>query len=203
MKKWQEDLIKDIRTNSNIDDFDSGVFFKMPDKPPHEEFTRSNHDALQEAINSCIIKPKYFLEIGVHRNGQNSSTHTILKNLPEDGKYLGVDIEDKTFLDNPQRGIYTIQTSSSNYNIVIDKLNSIGVQQLDFIFIDGWHSINQVLDDWEYVNLLSDYGAVAFHDTTLHPGPFSFIYNLNTDKWKVFPNLCPLDHGFGYCRKRI
>lgn len=203
--QWENDLVRDIRTHSNLDDEDypvaalglkySGIF--------GIEFTDANHAALQEAISYCNPSAKTFLEIGVCRNGERSSTHTILNNLPHDGIYLGVDIEDKSFLNNPSKGIHTIKESSSDYEKVVEKLNSLGVSTLDFIFIDGWHSINQVLDDWEFTKLLSDGGVVAFHDTTAHPGPHFFIKNLNQEKWTVRHNLCPQDHGFGYCyRKR-
>jgi predicted O-methyltransferase YrrM len=146
--------------------------------------------------------PQKLFEIGVCRNASQSSTHTIIKNVPSDGVYLGVDLDDKTFLNDASKGIHTIKTSSSNYDEVVNRLTSLGVKTLDFIFIDGWHSINQVLKDWEYTKLLSDGGVVGFHDTRLHPGPHYFINNLNRDKWEVHSNLCPNDWGLGYCRRK-
>lgn len=201
--QWKYDLVKDIRLNNYYDDVDNPIKeLGLLPSGSTIEFTDNNHIALQKAINSCKYPPKTFLEIGVCRNGQNSSTYTIIKNLPENGIYLGVDIEDKTFIENTSRGIHTIKTSSSNYNEVVLKLKTLGVNSLDFIFIDGWHSINQVLSDWEYTKILSSGGVVAFHDVTAHPGPFFFINNLNTEKWNVVTNLCPDDHGLGYCFKK-
>jgi predicted O-methyltransferase YrrM len=199
--KWKTDLIKDPRFNNHIDDIDHPIreLGLIPSNGGHPEFTNENHAALQKAIDSCKQKPKTFMEIGVCRNGNYSSTHTIIKNVPSDGIYLGVDLDDKSFLNNPSKGIHTLKTSSSNYSEVIDKLNSLGVDKLDFLFIDGWHSINQVLADWEYTNILSSGGVVAFHDTKAHPGPHYFMKYLNLNKWEVYPNLCPWDHGFGYC----
>lgn len=201
--KWEQDLKKDIRFKNHLDDQEAPISelgFKW--NGTSVEFTEENHKALQEAINFCKMKPKTFLEIGVCRNGSYSSTHTILKNLPKDGIYLGVDIEDKSYLNDASKGIFTLKTSSSNYDEVIAKLKSLKVDTLDFIFIDGWHSINQVLLEWEYTNILSDGGVVAFHDTTSHPGPYYFINNLKEDIWSVYPNICPNDHGFGYCFKK-
>ena len=216
--KWEKDLVKDIRFapifghdlygNTNIigvndNDVDDPIKYRgFQQTNPQMEFSPENHIALQQAIDRCKNKPKTFLEIGVCRNGENSSTHTILKNLPIDGIYLGVDIADKSFLDNTEKGIHTIKASSSNYEEVVSKLNSIGISKLDFIFIDGWHSVNQVLLDWEYTKILSDGGVVAFHDTTAHPGPNLFMKFLNTTLWEVHPNLCPNDHGLGYCIMR-
>ena len=201
--KWKTDLTKDIRFGSVVDDIDNPIpELGLKSSTPSIEFTYANHVALQEAIDRCKPKPKTFLEIGVCRNNEHSSTHTILKNLPNDGIDLGVDIDDKTFIDNAEKGIHTIRTSSSNYEEVIFKLKSLGVDKLDFIFIDGWHSINQVLFDWEYTNLLSDGGVVALHDTTAHPGPFLFMKFLDRSIWEVHPNLCQSDHGLGYCLKQ-
>jgi hypothetical protein len=139
----------------------------------------------------------------VCRNGHNSSTHTIIKTISRnpDSIYIGVDLDDKSFLDDPEKGIHTIRENSSNHDLIILKLNSLGVGELDYLLIDGWHSINQVLKDWEYTKLLKRGGVVGFHDTTSHPGPFFFIKNLDKNKWKVFENLCPMDHGFGYAIK--
>ena len=205
MRRWTTDLVKDIRYGDFRDDsddaFDDLVNLSRAKTEVMGEFSPANHNALQFAINQCSSKPKTFLEIGVCRNGTYSSTHTISRNLPEDGIYLGVDIEDKTYLNNSKRGIYTIKTSSSNYDEVYSLLNNLGVASLDFIFIDGWHSINQVLDDWQYTTMLSDGGVVAFHDTTSHPGPHFFMKNLDKTKWYVMENLCPKDHGLGFCKK--
>jgi cephalosporin hydroxylase len=202
--KWKEDLTKDPRFGNSFDDED-GVLTQLGFcwSDTHVEFTEGNHLALQEAIDCCKTKPRTFLEIGVCRNGANSSTHTIIKNIPDGGIYLGVDLEDKSFLNNSDKGIHTIQTTSSNYELVVSRLKELGVEKLDFIFIDGYHSINQVLADWEYTKLLSDGGVVAFHDTTAHPGPYFFMESLDRNKWEVYPNVCPKDHGFGYCFRRV
>lgn len=206
MQKWQNDLIKDIRFFNEIDDlefFDAEEILESKKNKLNDHLENSicNQLALQTAINMCENKPKNFLEIGVFRNEQNSFFKTIVENLPDDGIYLGVDLEDKSFLDDPTRRIYTIKSDSSNFYLVNKKLVEIGVQFLDFILIDGWHSINQVLKDWEYTKLLKKGGVVGFHDVTCHLGPFYFTKNLNKDKWQISENLCPNDWGFIYCKK--
>jgi hypothetical protein len=203
--KWKEDLVCDIRTGNTEYDNSDGPFGNLLDIPKYNsvEFTLCNHNALERALNECGSQLKYVLEIGVCRNGNQSSTYTILKYLSKynDSVYLGVDIEDKSFLNDQTKGIFTIKENSSNYENIKNKLDELKINELDFIFIDGWHSINQVLDDWEYTRLLRGGGVVAFHDVTSHPGPHFFIKNINTDKWKVVGNLCSQDHGFGYAVK--
>jgi len=77
-------------------------------------------------------------------------------------------------------------------------IKSIGIKEFGFIFIDGWHSINQCLDDWEYTNILQSDGVVGFHDTSCHPGPAAFVKALNKDMWEVEENLTPEDYGIGF-----
>jgi len=202
--KWTEDLNRDIRFGNSNDDLDYPFgFLSNYSKKPSQEFTECNHDSLSKAMYSCGNQLKYAMEIGVCRNSEKSSTHTILNNLArtKDSIYLGVDLEDKSFLDNPDRGVYTIKESSSNFDTISKRMKELNIKELDFIHIDGWHSINQVLMDWEYTKYLRKGGVVAFHDVTAHPGPFFFIRNTNSEKWEVHQNLCPMDHGFGYAIK--
>jgi len=202
--QWKNDLIKDIRVNNCNDDVDGPFdFLTHIPKTITQEFSECNHKALEESLLKCGEHLKYILEIGVCRNGSDSSTHTIIKTISKNPNsiYLGVDLEDKSFLNDTQKGIHTIKENSSNYNSVLSKLNSLGVNEIDYLLIDGWHSINQVLRDWEYTKILRRGGVVAFHDVTSHPGPFFFIKNLDKNIWEVFENLCVMDHGFGYAIK--
>ena len=91
--KWQKDLLTDIRTHSEKDDICDPIGFGSPFKeklkrPTTTEFNECNHDGLQQAINACKQKAKYFLEIGVCRNQETSSTYTIIRNVPEDGIFF-------------------------------------------------------------------------------------------------------------------
>lgn len=204
--KWEQDLIKDIRTNSSKDDED-GNRLKIVTREtrhvyPHDEFTECNKNALLSKFLSIRDTCNAILEIGVCRNKEKSSTYVFLNNKLPQTKYVGIDIVDKKFLNDEEKNIYTIKASSSDKENNISKFKSLGIDKFDFIFIDGWHSINQVLRDWEYTELLSDHGIVAFHDTAEHPGPFLFIKNLNTDKWNVETNVCPDDWGIGFAWKK-
>jgi len=50
-------------------------------------------------------------------------------------------------------------------------LKQIGIDEIDVLFIDGWHSLNTVINDWKYTDLLSKQSVVILHDTNYHPGP--------------------------------
>lgn len=196
--KWEKDLIRDIRTFTDFDDSDSDI--QMPMNTWGCEVTSCNRESVKFYMNQ-LLRCSAILEIGISRNGYDSITQVFLNNKSKECKYLGVDIDDKSYLNDVENNTYTIQTNSSNYDDVVSYAKSIGIMQFDFIFIDGWHSINQVLDDWEYTNLLSQDGVVGFHDVNYHPGPKYFVANIDNTIWEYSGNLCD-DYGIGFLKRK-
>lgn len=213
--KWKSDLIKDVRSNTNADDLCCGIdhFLNLwPEAKDEEtvintysgkEVTNCNREALREQFLKVKDNCKAILEIGVGRNGKDSFATVFFENKNNDTIYVGVDIEDRSWLVDCGENIFTIQGNSSNYDEIVKIIkNKFHIDEFDFIFIDGLHSINQVLKDWEYTNLLSERGIVGLHDTSHHIGPFLFIRNLDKDKWDVIENACPQDYGIGFATKK-
>ena len=168
-----------------------------------------NIENLKNQFNKIKNQCKCILEIGVDCNGiptEMTATTTFLRHKRDDTFYFGIDLNDKSYLDNPEKNIYTIRQDSSNIDAVMDFIRSKGIAQIDFLFIDGWHSINQVMREWEYTNWLSSQGIVGFHDTSIHPGPNLFVKHLDKTKWDVLENVCSdykNDWGIGFARKRL
>lgn len=190
-------LKKDIRFYNNLDDQDDPINNLNGYHGQFGEFTQCNHEELKKAflqINEC----KSILEIGVDRN-QNSSTKTLLSLKDKNCVYIGVDIRDCSYLNNPENNSYFLQSRSEDIDNVKNFIKSKGILELDFIFIDGWHSVNQVLKEWEYSSLLSKNGIVGFHDTNNHPGPTLFVDNLN-DEW-IVEKKCLNDWGISFVKK--
>ena len=48
------------------------------------------------------------MEIGISRNGEGSFTRALLNNKPDNIPYLGIDLDDKSYLNNPNKNIFTI-----------------------------------------------------------------------------------------------
>jgi hypothetical protein len=206
--KWEQDLVRDIRRNDGTDDRDlPDRCFAEPGWPNGNDW-KTNSDADQAALKERFLavkdKCKAILEIGISREGPDSFTNIFIQNKNPDTIYIGIDTDNKTYLDNTDNKVYTIQTSSSNYEQCVQFFKERGVTEFDFIFIDGWHSVNQVLLDWEYTNLLGQNGVVGFHDTQWHPGPKLFVEALDTNKWDVEKQVVPeeRDWGIGFARRK-
>ena len=219
LARWRKDLARDIRYSDDRDNLDMnmGVFSEVPDRHievrhPEEGYivtmTRCNLQALSDHYALVADGCRAILEIGVDHNSTPTamtSTNFFLNNKKKSTVYLGVDINDKSYLDDPENNVYTIRADSSNIDAVMNKARAIRVSQFDFIFIDGWHSINQVMKEWEYTAWLSDRGVVGMHDTSVHPGPNLFMKNLDRSQWNVVENSCALDSndfGIGFAWKK-
>mgnify|MGYP003586417778 CR=1 FL=1 len=140
-------------------------------RPVPREFSAANQEVLRQALLS-VPAPRCIVEIGVQRNPlPESSTGILLAHKPDTCLYIGVDIEDKSHLADAGRRVCTLKMDSADRGRVYRRMEEGGVSAIDFLFIDGWHSVNQCLADWQYVERLSPAGVVVMHDTNVHPGP--------------------------------
>lgn len=125
------------------------------------------------------------MEIGIHRNGSRSFTMALLNNKPDHVPYLGIDIDERSYLNNPSKNIYTLRENSFSQEAVRNYAEAIGLKKISILFIDGWHSLNACINDWKYADLLSDKSIVVFHDTNHHPGPAIILHAIDQNKFRV------------------
>lgn len=196
--RWEDALIEDIRFHDERDDRDwpfELVFF------PEEEFSQCNREHLATELKQA--SPKTILEIGVARNDAKSSSIVFIEKKDRDTAYIGVDIDDKSFLNDVANNVYTMRIDSSQIDLVMDRVELLtGRKEIDFLFIDGLHSINQVLLEWEYTRYLSAGGVVGFHDTNKHPGPSRFINALDKNKFDIRSYCIDNDNGIAFVQHK-
>ena len=145
------------------------------------EISDANKEALDDIIRKVNVKN--VIEIGIARNNARSFTTQLL--YAKKGIYCGIDIEDKTFLNDSLNRVYTIRANSHDQSTIRSYLNTIGLEKCSVLFIDGWHSVNTVINDWKYTDLLDDNGVVIFHDTNYHPGPHLIIEAIVRSMYRV------------------
>jgi hypothetical protein len=145
------------------------------------EISECNLSVVIDVLNKLDSRCQSIVEIGVHRNGSRSITQILMDHKPLDCKYLGIDIENKSYLDNPLKNIATIKANSHDKVRVRQKLHHLGIKTIDLLMIDGWHSVYTCVNDWGYTDMLSPYGAVVLHDTNTHPGCIA-LFNAVDDR---------------------
>lgn len=151
---------------------------------PENEVSDAEREELRKITSQLLHTPINIMEIGINRNGTRSFTHVLL-NKHVESKYLGIDIDDRSSLNNPPSNIHTLRTDSANQELIRQTLNQLGMKELSILFIDGWHSVNMCINDWKYSDLVVPGGYVIFHDVHMHPGPNVFMDAIDPKKYSV------------------
>lgn len=159
---------------------------------PNKEITDCNKSSLTEILSNVDVKN--VIEIGVARNSANSFTYQFLSS--KTGIYCGIDLDDKSFLNNEDNKVYTIQANSHEQERIRSYLNKCGINKCSVLMIDGWHSVTTVINDWLYSDLVEKGGVVIFHDTNYHPGPLLIVDAIDPKKYKVV-KYCQHRNDFG------
>ena len=178
-------------------DFDNDADWLEFTRPASREVSAANFNAVASIeINGPAV------EIGVSRNGNGSFTEAILRNKSQKFPYLGIDIDNKSYLDSAASNVHTLQCRSTDRHKVISKMELLGIRSLFLLLIDGWHSMNGVLNDWAYSELVCSGGYVVLHDTNGHP-PAVFIHAIDRNKYEVVQLFQGEDdYGLTICRKK-
>jgi len=202
-KKWPSDIFglrynPDLQPNVSNDD-DRGPYWqgqmdKVKRSSGNWDFSEKNTAILTSVVGN-LPKEGAILEIGVTRCSpavpagltvdwreailprakptDGSSTATILGKKELTRPYLGVDLNNNRHFDNPDENISLLQCSSFEREMILWRLLSRGITSLALLYIDGYHSINAVMNDWFFSRLVPVGGFVVMHDTNVHPGPYT------------------------------
>ena len=148
--------------------------------------SRDNCKVVEEVIAAIGPNNNGILEIGLNAAfDQQSITYELVSNKPPATPYLGVDAADRAYLLNSGDNMHILQTNSTDQEAVRGKLKDIGIDKISILCIDGDHSVNTVINDFKYSDLLEDGGIIIFHDTNVHPGPVVVVDAIDTNLYKV------------------
>lgn len=164
-------------------EFDDKDWINGPYDKYHQEIVHEFSDADKSILDNIILNLRVskmpsdhltILEIGIARSKEWSSTYHLLSNKMDWDIYIGIDSNPdvhKFIGDWGFQNVINYCENSNNHNIIIEKLNTLGINKIDLLIIDGWHSINQCYNDFKYAEMIKPRGCVLLHDTNYHPGP--------------------------------
>jgi len=158
----------------------------------HEDVCLSERteNILKQYLNSLLEKKDKIniLELGVANIGNtNSTTQILITNKRAQDIYCGIDIIQKNAWNG--ENINIIHSPSEYIDNNIDRLNSLNVNEIDMLVIDGWHSIEQLYKEWQYTRILSSVGVVFINSVNLYPGPYYITKSIDDTKYDIYRYL--------------
>ncbi len=154
-----------------------------------------------------ILRPKVFVELGVHAGNSYNAFCQAVKELKIDTRCFGID----TWKGDIHSDFYSedIFQGLSRYNqnkyggfsqlmrMTFDEaLSDFADQSIDLLHIDGLHTYEAVKHDFEaWLPKMSPYGVVVFHDTEVTERDFG-VWRLWKELSQRYPS-CNFKHGFG------
>lgn len=169
--------------------------------PHHIEVTECNLEVVRQVVADMGTTLRACMEIGVDRDSNaESMSKIIVRDRPAGSFYLGIDVDDKSYLNNVETNTWTIQCNSHDQDRIRSFLKERGIEKLDLLFIDGWHSINTTVNDWRYADLLSDHGVVIVHDTNRHPGDVAICEAVDKSLFTM-TRFCLEDNGIAVFKR--
>lgn len=167
------------------------------------DFTEANQAILKAVLfqyrvsNVATDEKLTVLEIGVARE-KPSSTDIFLNKC---NRYYGVDLRDVSELvkSNETCEAKTLIANSYEQQKVRE---FVGPEPIDILFIDGDHSIETVLNDWKYHDMVKEGGLIVMHDTNHHPGPRE-VFDAVDEAYFAKRRYCLSDYGIAVIQKLI
>lgn len=122
--------------------------------------TRDERQFLYETAGALGGKGATLINVGVE---YGASVHCMLEGSPQ-STVIAIDVDCKKYVDGPKSDkLFLWETPS----ILAARNWTFG--KSPFIFIDGDHSLQGVMKDLEYFDLLLPNGIIAFHDVWAWP----------------------------------
>jgi len=170
------------------------------------EMTHMNIKQLYSVLKNYVSSDGLIVEIGVWRdpnspNPVSSSLFIYEKN--DICSYLGIDIEDRSYILNLKPNIHFLQTDSSNFDIIKNYIDTNIKKEIDFLFIDGLHTVEQVKKELALINLVKKGGVIGFHDISAHAGPNMWMEAFDPMMFDIYKFRDTVDWGIGFLIKKF
>jgi len=190
--------------NRSEDEKDFIDFFIPFTRPVYEEMSDMDLLVLLEQLNRLGDNCKLIVEIGVMRDKKKqNTTEQFLRCKKDDCVYLGIDIEDRSYIKELGKNIHFLQTDSGDLNKIMNYINTHINRKIDILYIDGWHSVNQVGKEIALIDYVNTGGAIGFHDIAYHPGPNTWIDAFSEEYFEVKKYYKDNDYGIGILIKKF
>jgi len=171
-----------------------------------KEMSDMNLEKIEYFFKKHVPADGFFVEIGVWRNPNNKdkvSTQVIFDIKNDNCTYLGIDIEERPHILNKKPNVHFLQTDSAEFNKIKEYIDNNIKKKIDFVFIDGLHSVEQVKKELALVNLVKKGGVIGFHDISVHAGPNMWIEAFDSNMFDIYKFRENNDWGIGFIVKKF
>ena len=170
------------------------------------EVSAMNLEKLEEFYKKYASDGGLIVEIGVWRNPDSNfktSTQLFLELKTDRTDYLGIDIEPRPHVQGRKPNTNMLQIDSGMTPIISEIIQKHFQKPIDFLFIDGWHSVEQVKKELALIPLVKKGGVIGFHDISFHAGPNLWMDAFDPDKFTIHKFRADDDWGIGFLVKNF
>jgi hypothetical protein len=170
------------------------------------EVSQLNLSALDLFMGHCVPENGLIVEIGVWRdpNSQTmTSTQLFLEKKKDGTHYLGIDIQDRPHVRNYRPNCEILVMDSGNTPFISRYIQEKYQKPIDFLFIDGLHSLEQVQKELALIYSVKKGGVIGFHDISAHCGPNMWMQAFDPEKFEIHKFRDTHDWGIGFLVKKF
>lgn len=161
---------------------------------------------IYDFLKAHVPENGLIVEIGVWRDPSSSftSTKVFLDNRPKGTVYLGIDIELRNHvITYGGEKTYMLYTDSADTENITKVVKETIKKEIDFLFIDGLHSVEQIKKELALIPLVKKGGVIGFHDIAFHCGPNVWIDAFDPTKFDIHKFYRDDDWGVGFLVKKF
>jgi hypothetical protein len=170
------------------------------------EVSNMNLSALDFFRGLCVPDNGLIVEIGVWRDPNSTtmtSTQLFLEKKKDTTHYLGIDIQDRPHVRNYRPNCEILVMDSGNTPFISRYIQEKYQKPIDFLFIDGLHSLEQVQKELALIYSVKKGGVIGFHDISFHCGPNMWMQAFDPAKFEIHKFRDTNDWGVGFLVKKF